>query len=280
MFLVERVLLGGLTFGQLGRTLGASPQSVGRRFRLALELLVRLPLPPLPTDDGFVLLVDGLWFTFRKRYWVFYDMAVKPVHSNTVCFLEPVILPGIEHYRAWRRAVSTLPLQLRHRVRALVSDGFRGAALLARDNGWLHQRCHFHLMALLRSRLGRRPSYGGKDIREGIYRITREMLGTTAEQRLVTLGTELEKLAVTPACPARLGGAARQFLREGDSFRTYLLHPELMLPTTVSTLESRHSLIRRLAGRVNNPASLLMWLQDLTRLRPIGTCNGYRNPQE
>lgn len=275
--LAERVIVDGLTFKQLGRALAISPQAVGRRFRVALRSLASAPLPP---GGDLALLVDGLWFAFRRRYWVYYDMAVKPIMSETAYFLAPVLLPGVEHCRMWREALSTISADVSRRIQALVSDGFRGSRLLAEENGWLHQRCHFHLLSTLRSLLGRRPSYGGKAIRTGIDRIAREMLVTTEQQRLATLSAELKALAGTPGCPARLRGVARQFLREGDSFRTYLLHPELRLPTTISALESRHSLIRNLAGRVNNPAALRLWLHALNCLRPTSICNGHKNPQE
>jgi len=85
-----------------------------------------------------------------------YVMVVKPIRSHQAFFLDPVLLPGKESYERWREALATIPPQIKKRVLAFVSDGFRGSKLITREHGWIHQRCHFHLLMALIRRHGRR----------------------------------------------------------------------------------------------------------------------------
>lgn len=139
--------------------------------RRLLQRKRRLPRGP------YALLGDGLYFKFKRMDWVMYVMALKPTRSHQAYFLDPVLLPGKESYERWQQAITTVPPELRKRVRAFVSDGFRGSKLIAREHGWIHQRCHFHLLMALIRRHGRR-SYRvkGAGIRERLLVVVRVLL--------------------------------------------------------------------------------------------------------
>src|SRR3989344_820551 len=121
------------------------------RLRGAMQHVIRAthsrPLPRGP----YSWLRDGLYFKFKRMDWVMYVMAVKTIKSHRAFFLDPVLLRGKESYERWRTVVAAIPQETKKRVKAFVSDGFRGSKLIAREHGWIHQRCHFHLlMALIR----------------------------------------------------------------------------------------------------------------------------------
>jgi len=207
-------------------------------------------------------------------------MALKPLGANTAYFLDPVLLPGREHVERWKQALDTIRPSIRERVRALVSDGFRGSKGLALENAWLHQRCHFHVLAQLQGRPGRQKrSIRAKPVRDAIYQDVKEALVMTDKQQLEYLQEHLRQQTNRPDCPKRIRGVAREFLRNVDFFRTYLRHPELKLPATTGAIESMHNLVRDTVRRIRSPKSLLQWATAFIRLHPTITCNG-RNLQQ
>src|SRR3989338_2308511 len=123
------------------RHLAASTASerLNRALVRLLKQKKRLPRGP------YALLGDGLYFKFKRMDWVMYVMAVKPVRSHRAFFLDPVLLQGKECYERLRVALATIPTETKKRTLAFVSDGFRGSKLIAKEQGWIHQRCHFHL---------------------------------------------------------------------------------------------------------------------------------------
>jgi hypothetical protein len=117
-----------------------SRDSVYRRIRQALGWLVRQPPSVAVPAAVLVLVVDGLWFTFQRREWALYTMALRPVAADRAYFLDPVMLPGKECGRRWRQALAaTLDSGRRRQICALVADGFHGAAAIAAEGGWAFQ---------------------------------------------------------------------------------------------------------------------------------------------
>jgi len=222
-----------------------------------------------------VLLVDGMWFRFQRRPWVLYNMAVKPLAANQAHFLDPLLLPGVEHALHWQRALDTIEMPVVGRVRALVSDGFRGSERIARHYGWVHQRCHSHMLLLLKNRLGRwRPGIGATKLRESVHQAINETLRTIDPPRLAELHQLLVEYALDSDCPRRLRGVIRQYLREDDAFRSYLQHPELRLPTTICTMEAMHRLMREAVRGISRPQPLLARIKAFLRFRSTIICNG------
>ena len=105
----------------------------------------------MSSDVDLVMLVDGLRFTVEGTIWVQYTTALKPVGSSLAYFVDPVFVSGHESAPKWQAVFRyTLP-EIAPRIRALVSDGLPGLKTVAADNGWVYQRCHFHIWALFRS---------------------------------------------------------------------------------------------------------------------------------
>lgn len=238
-------------------------------------------MPQTIPDGDLALLADGLWFVFRHKFWVLYNMAVKPASEDSAFFLDPLLLQGKESASGWRLAFSTIPDHVHLRIRALVSDGFQGSKTLVREQRWLHQRCHFHILTQLYNRLGRRKrKLPGHSISARIYQAVRMVLRTTSRQRLSQSTALLHRLIADPCCRPGVAGIARQFLRDAKLYRTYLDHPELRLPATDSALESLHSRFREVASRVNNPAAVLQRIRGYIRVHPSFVCNGTDHQQK
>lgn len=245
-----------------------------KRFRRALTWFLEHSSSPQAPPGELALIVDGMWFRFGRERWTLYLLGLKPITADWVRFLDPVLLPGRECLGAWQKALKTIDPEVKHRIRAFISDGFRGCKAVARTGGWAHQRCHFHLIAQLHGRRGRFKGTYGREIREAIYQRIREALTTPHSDRLTQLREELKQLAHEPKCPKRFRMFALDFLRELHAFRTYQAYPQWHLPTTTNVVESMSSLLRNQTRYLNNPDSLRRWATAIIRLRPRMTCNG------
>ena len=228
----------------------------------------RLPKGP------YALLGDGLYFKFKRMDWVMYVMAVKPAKSHRAFFLDPVLLEGKEGYERWRVALATIPPETKKRVKAFVSDGFRGSKLIAKEHGWIHQRCHFHLlMALIRRRGRRSYRVKGAGIRERLLGVVRILLATTDATMKRQQIRKAQRLISHPLCPPWIRIQTVEFFRTLDDFRAYLIYPELNLPTTTNSIESGGKIIRKATSTARTPQSVLLRATSFLRLRKSITCN-------
>jgi len=244
-------------------------ERLNRSLARLLKQKKRLPRGP------YALLGDGLYFKFKRMDWVMYVMAVKPIRSNRAFFLDPVLLQGKECYERWRVALATIPTETKKRTLAFVSDGFRGSKLIAKEQGWIHQRCHFHLLMALIRRHGRR-SYRvkGAGIRERLLGVVRILLTTTEATMKRKQILKAQRLLSHPLCPPWIRKQTVEFLRTLDDFRAYLLYPPLNLPTTTNSVESTGKLIRKATSTARTPGSVLLRATAFLRLRKSITCNG------
>lgn len=237
-----------------------------RRFLLRKKRLSR---------DPYALLGDGLYFKFKRMDWVMYIMAVKPIRSHRAYFLDPILLLGKESYERWRQALASVSPELLKRIRAFVSDGFRGSKLIAKEHGWVHQRCHFHLLMALIRRHGRR-SYRvkGTGIRERLLAVVRVLLTTTDEMMKRRHILKAQRLLAHPLCPPWIRKQTIEFLRTIDDFRAYLIYPELNLPATTNAVESAGKIIRKATSTASTPQAVLLRATAFLRLKQFITCNG------
>jgi hypothetical protein len=275
------VFVDGERTSRLAKDCRRSVETVRRRCRDGCrDLIARQPLPCLPeTDNPLVLIADGLWFRFNGRYWVAYDMAVKPAGIPTAFFLDPVMVEGRECARTWLHALTTIPSAVDERIRALVADGFRGCRAIARQRDWILQRCQRHLDAKLLGPPGRRRNVRGAAVREAALGAICEARSTSDQERVVGLCHVLAGYVSHPELSSRIAGVIRRFLHDISLYRAYLDHPELDLPTTTNAVESQHSRLRSIVVGVNNPQAAILRIRAYTRLRPSIVCNGRRNPQ-
>jgi len=148
--LLNRILLERQTIAHEKKYLCISRNAIATRYANAMRAVAQKPYPVESLPCGlYALLGDGLYFKFKRKEWVMYLMAVKSNRSKVAYFLDPVLLEGRECYERWAQAMNTIPQTVKKCICTFVSDGFRGLQLLSEQNHWLHQRCHFHLLANL-----------------------------------------------------------------------------------------------------------------------------------
>lgn len=279
--LIDTVFSDKRTLTSLARRKDISQPAMTKRFRRSLDWYLRRPdaAPPLRAHH-YALVADALWFRFNKERWTLYLRALKPTTRDTATLLDPVLLPGKENAWDWRQVIAETPQSLKTRIKAFVSDGFRGSKRIVKEYGWIFQRCHFHLIAQLQVRRGRRKTtIAGRYTREEIYQTVRKVLVCKNRSRVKALKDHLRALIRRRDCPRKLKGIAREFLRNVSHFRAYLNHPALHLPNTTNTIESLNSIIRDLCGSIRTPTSLTRWTHALLKHHSTFTCKRANHQQ-
>ena len=253
------------------------------RFRQALRRFVAGPSHQKIPSGPLILLADGLWFHFHKKPWILYLVALKSCSGKTAVFLDPILLPDKEGAFKWKHVFAAIPTEPRARIQALVVDNLNGMKLIAKQEGWILQLCHFHLILKLQIQRGReRRVLKGGNVREEIYHIIRQALETQDESCLNSLLERLIYLSQTFCGTQRIQAMVREFIQSIKYYRAYRTHPELNLPNTTNTVESMCGIIRDLLRRnrcASSPKSLLQWTTALIRLRKELTCNGKHHQQ-
>lgn len=276
--LIRQVLIENQSLTHLARRQGVSRQALSYRFLRALEsFLRRSHAPRVGGAESSVLLIDGLRFRFKRRPWVLYLMAFKPLDESRATFIDPVLQEGPECRDAWRQALRTIPAKSRAKIRALVCDNFRGSTTIAAENRWVLQLCQFHLKAAIYKLLGRRFRFtvGVRPIREEAYALIQLALTTNSDQRLDAAIIRLSAIADQRCLPYRFTMILREFVRRVADYRAYREHPSLQLPRTTSSIESKGRTIRDLMGRARSlktPKAVRLWATSYVRLRPTVTC--------
>lgn len=276
--LVRRVFQQRRSLTQIAEQQGLTRQALSYRFLRALEREAAGPKSMgLAPQVHLTLLADGMWFRFRRRPWTLYLMAMKEPGRHKAVFLDPLLRSGSESRLGWETAFGTIPPESRQRIRALVCDNFAGSNNVAKKNGWVLQLCHFHLLASLHKRLGRRhpanvPSLA---LRHAGYQLVREIL-LDLDDKIETRRQQLRALADNDEMPWRFGNILREFARRLPAYQAYRLHPELRLPRTTGSVESMGRVIRDLLRQtrsLSTPNSVNLWIKTLLRTRPEITCN-------
>jgi len=277
--LLKRILVYGNTLAQEQRNFhGLQSVSIAARFAEALRAYMRAPAPRLP-QEPYTLIVDGVYFKFKRKEWVMYLMALKPRHSHHMYFLDPVLLRGRERLEEWYKAIDTIPPKTGKQIKALVSDGLRGFQQLATSHGWVHQRCHFHLLAsLVRGKGKRRYLTRGSNVRDKILTVVRILLADKSVRKRERSRQALRRYINDPACPSYVRKHVLEFFEREHDFRAYLTHPTLNLPTTTSAMESTGRLVRKATRTARTPESLRMRAVAFLRLKRSVTCNGFDTP--
>ena len=253
----------------------SSSGTLSIRFHKTLKQFLAEPRKEKFRCREYILLLDALWFKFKDARWTLYMISARSVRSDTAIFLDPVLLQGKESAKHWEQVISQIPPPLKNRIKACVSDGFRGSGRLAEENKWILQRCHFHLIAQLQIRRGQRKKLKDKYIREEIYQTARKLL---AAKRTKILKEQLQKLISHDDCPRKLQSIIHEFLKDLDDFQAYLKYPQLNLPTTNNTVESMNKLIRKQCAYLRTSESLKLWATAFIRMRPKIKCNGNNFP--
>ena len=280
--LIRRVLIQKRSLTEIAQRRKITRQALGHRFLKALTTAAAKRKPTQPASGELILLVDGLWFKFKRRPWVLYLMALRPIEEDTATFIAPLLLEGSERMQGWQAALATIPTARRVQIRALVGDKFPGCATIARQNGWVLQLCHFHLVAQLAARLGRRrPSLQARIIRQETYRLVRAGLETADWPKLKEILGSLKTLIAERVTPISYKRVVRGFIRRYTDYHAYLTYPQLRLPKTNNTSEAMGRRVRDLLSRtrsLSSPKSLSIWAAEQIRLHPRIACKSASLP--
>lgn len=272
--LIERVFRAPCVSPASGK--GIPAPTLRARFRRTLQwFLAHRPSLTIP-DGPLVLIVDGLWFKFQGVHWVLYLCALKSPKDSAAYFLDPIFLEGREVMERWLLAIAAIPAEYRERIISFVSDGFHGSKRIIARYGWIHQRCHFHLIAQLQMNRGiwKLKNREERPLREKICQDVRAALEEPDDVLCGIITKRLQGSIALPACPRRLRIVVQDFLVNLDSFRAYLRYPDINLPATTNTLESMNHLIRGRTRMLPTPASLRAWATALIRVNRKLVCNG------
>lgn len=229
-------------------------------------------------QGSYTLLCDGLWFRFNRQDFVLFEFILKPRRRTYGYLLDPLLLPGKESFANWRAAVeNSVPLSVRKRIFAFVSDDFSATSAIADTFQWKEQRCHFHLLSELHKRRGRRKkNLSGRVVREQIYQTIQAMLIEKSPFCLQNHVNKLKHLCGHRECPHKLRMIATQFLRQLPIYRAYLSYPQETIPRTTSALESFNNIMRGRLRPLRTPQAVQRWATAIVKSYHTIQCNGYR----
>jgi len=219
----------------------------------------------------YILVIDALWHCFNGQRWTLYLGAARNISGTRAKLLPPFLVQGKESLTGWRLFIDTLPQSLKKRLKAVISDGWRGVDTLAKENRWLLQRCHFHFLAQLKINRGKWKCLPNQTLREAIRQNAIKLLST--KNRVNFYKERLLFLISQPKCPNRLKIIIRDYLRHLKYFRSCLNHPKLNLPNTTNSMESINNLIREQCRYLNNPSSLARWSKSFIKIKGQVACN-------
>jgi len=257
-----------------------TPNCIAKRFNHSLTTFSTKQRHYPQLVGSYILLADGIHHSFAGQDWVTYVLLLKPRRRNTSYILDPITLLGKESFTNWQTAINTIPVSVQNRIYALVSDNFATSTAITKHYGWLHQLCHFHLIAQLQLRRGnQKRCLTNRSVREGIYQIIRRLLVTRKDSEIQPLLHILQTLSNYDICPRKLSMMAHEFIHKINNYRTYLNNPTLTIPYTNNAVESFNNLIRKRTRCINNPESMQQWILSFVRLKKKIACNGQRKPQ-
>jgi len=234
----------------------------------------------IPKQGELLLIADAIWHRIRGEKYTIYCMLLRSKHGADAVIVPPHLSIGHEDAAGWQRALHAIPHAVRMRIGALVCDGGTGVVSLAHRNGWLLQRCHFHLLSSVQNYLTTGPRSKNRPFAQHVMR---------GVQRVLTASTEtvardsLARLAAIRA-GTRSRGVRRVvggFLLHWREYRTYLTYSEWLLPTTSNTAESFIQCVRDLMYRCRGfrtQEKLIAWITALAAHKKTIRCNGKNQP--
>jgi hypothetical protein len=253
-----------------------------RHTRNISALLKKISKPEAPPGE-IIAIVDAIACSFKKKPFTFYLILLRPISARSAEVMDPVLLEGCESVVDWQRAFGELPDETRKRIKAVVSDGLTGMDSYVLQQGWIYQRCHFHLLKTLQALRGKRwKNVPQKNLREKIYQLIRKLLEISDENEAERLIVKLRELSKTSSCPYWFGRRIRGCLKQWRYFRSYRMHPQLHIPTTTNSVESVNRLIKDTVHqtrgfRTSEP--FRRWITLQIRTMPPIKCNGHNYQQ-
>lgn len=248
--------------------------------RSKTNFLNSTPWPKLPVATPLLAIADAMIVTLNHIQYTFYFIMVREPGSTKAIIVKPYCKLGAELANGWTAAFDQLPYVTKSSIIALICDGHRGLISVGQRNGWLIQRCHFHLLAAIQGRRSRWIRSRHRALGELIYKLAHEVLTNPDESKIVGALIRLKQIAFNTSSPT-LRKILSGFVSYYEDYRTYLNHPELKLPITTNSAESLIGSVRDLCYRARGFRtlnSLTEWIEALLKNKRNITCNGYDLP--
>lgn len=252
--LVERYFRnGGFNLEAHSKKLHLSADSIWHRLRQSRDYFLKTKeFPLIPQRGKLIMVIDALRQRIDGQWYSVYLRLIRPIKAKKAIILEPVILPGWENKAGWNQAIDLLPESVKKRIIAIIGDGLPSFVNIARENDWLLQRCHFHLLKELHCWFSRKRKSRHQKLFNKIEQLIRTIVTTVNQDELNHSLQTIKKLIHNSRVPDRFKTRfLKGFVRHYELYRTYLKYPELNLPTTSNSCEAVVKQIRKLLGKAN-----------------------------
>lgn len=253
-----------------------SVRALAKRHAQSLVSLCNRPWPHAVPRGPLILVMDAMWFRKGDELNTVYLLGLRAVTGDDLHFLRPILRPGHESQKRWREVIEEIPLKVRKRIRAIVSDSFSGAGGIAKERGWIFQRCQAHLLLRLETMCGdNKRTVSFREGRQELKRLAYALMNAWDEAKASKFADEFSRLGDHRECPVKLRMIVAETLRYLHEFRACYLHPELRLPATTNALENTNGRIRSLLNRsrgCRTPESLIRWITGFVYFHPIVKC--------
>lgn len=273
---LERTFVEKLTIAQQSQRASVNKRGLAKRHARSLALLTNRPWPHEPPSGPLLLVIDALWFNVASKRQTVYLVGLRSVAYDTLYFLRPILQPGYESQKRWREVIEEMPEDVRERICALVSDSFTGSEAIAKEHGWVFQRCQAHLLLRLSTLCGNRiRTVSWREGRQEIQRLMHALMRTSDERCAALMADRLFALGRDGRCPVRLRYIISRTLRDLHEYRACYRHPEFRLPATTNAIENTNGRIRSLLNRsrgCRTPESLIQWITGFLWFHPTVTC--------
>lgn len=231
--------------------------------------------------DDLILVADAKVKLINKKWYTLHIMLIRSVNESQAVILPSILSPGAETQISWRKALNTINIDTKKRIKTMVCDGHRGLVNYAKQQRWLIQRCYFHLISSIQ---GRRSRWSRSNHRaEGIliHNLVTNILKNPNEKEIEKSLLELESLAFDTKS-VQLKRILLGFISSYEDYRNYIYHPDLNLPNTNNTAESLNSCIQNLLNKSNgfrSVKSFEKWIEALTKNKKKIACRPAKNQQ-
>jgi len=232
---------------------------------------------PNPPDGELIAVADAMIEYIRGMPHTIYFILLRAINSNKAVIMPFFVTIGIgEGSYGWNLAIQGIPAEVRTRIRVMVCDGVQALGAIAREEGWILQRCHFHLRARLFSfcsprRFSKKPELG-----RHIQKLVEIVLSGRNEENIQKAIEELAMIKNEVSARSFrtvLSGLTKHYA----DYRAYLRYPQYHIPCTSNSAEFMIGQIRGLQYRArgfNSLKSLSSWIEAYCKFTKTITCNG------
>ncbi|MFO0970906.1 MAG: transposase [Candidatus Saccharimonadales bacterium] len=243
-----------------------TPSTIQRRVVSARESVVRAAAKESMTCvEPHILLADALHQKIGAVQYVTYLILVRPLRSNRAAVCATTTARGAETGIGWQRALSHVPSEMLAQTRALVSDGHRGLLRIARQRGWVQQRCCFHVLKELNKNM--RLWHRATPETYWVHELVHIVLESPDDERVSrVLGLLSDYAMQTPR--TEVASILRGLVQNFRDYRSYLYYPELHLPATNNSCESSFRRVRALQNKARGwrtPTAYEGWVTYVLR---------------